>query len=441
MITLTNDQEVDASRMADEMDLPNFSGAGTGKTHTTLQAIKLRKASYNWVIAPPIALRWWQSQFEEFLDQPADIIRTSRQWFKNHNIIMTYDMLRNMRTDIEDWFSTATGDITLTLDESHNVRNSVTAGKTHAVFGKLADMKTGIASYADTVWALSGTPQVNHYNDYYSQVGALHQSMFPEGARDYYGFEKRYTFKLLKQYHKNMQPKMIVSGSKNGPELNRIIYGDIGAIRRMEIEGLAEPLFRTLETPVSLSAEVRKAMKMPEAEIIKLLGENNDEMAKARRAIGLAKVKEVTAYIYDSSKSSPILVGCWHRDVIDAYCEGLRKLGLRVANVDGRTNYRYDNAIRDDFNAGDLDVLVGQMSKMGVSWNLQGQCRHVIIAEEHMVQMIIEQFYKRVVRRGQKHAVRVDVIHGEKTLDPIMEKVRLRKDTDAEIVHRVKKSS
>jgi hypothetical protein len=67
------------------------------------------------------------------------------------------------------------------------------------------------------------------------------------------------------------------------------------------------------------------------------------------------------------------------------------------------------------------------MGAMGVSWNLQALSNHVIIAEEYPAQDVIEQFYKRVARMGQKSRVQVDYLQSDCWVDEALRGVRLRK--------------
>ena len=148
--------------------------------------------------------------------------------------------------------------------------------------------------------------------------------------------------------------------------------------------------------------------------------------SKLWREVGLSKVDSISDYVVESVKDSPVLLGCWHRDVMSKYAEQLAAKGLTVAQVHGDT--KNTETIRNAFNNGSLDVLIGQMRKMGVAWNIQETCNHVVVAEAHPSNALLEQFYKRVVRRGQQRKCTVDYILAEQLeLDELLLNVARRK--------------
>jgi SNF2 family DNA or RNA helicase len=102
-------------------------------------------------------------------------------------------------------------------------------------------------------------------------------------------------------------------------------------------------------------------------------------------------------------------------------------LWLEVVQVNGSTKDSDKDHIRKAFNAGLIDVLIGQMQAMGVSWNIQKASSHVVIAEEHPSPSTIEQFYKRVFRYGQENPVQLDFVTADVSIDEILRGVRLRK--------------
>jgi SWI/SNF-related matrix-associated actin-dependent regulator 1 of chromatin subfamily A len=426
VIKLTAEQEEDAMLMANNQDLPNFSKAGTGKTHTTLQAFKNTGMQHMTVLAPRIALDWWAEQAQEFLGADVKVLTSGGTKLGGDIMITTYDIARNMR---ERLFEYSIGGA-LALDESHYVRNP-DAGRTKAVFGNDADGFGGLVSKFDTVWPLSGTPMEGYANDMWTQVGTLHPEVWDKyGISTYEDFCKRYTFKKKKQYSKWMEPVWKISGNRYEDELNRIIYTELGAIRRMEAPGLPKLRMRNLHIPIKLTREVRKAMSgLTAAEIVaKLTAEGDDEvLAKIWKIIGLAKVPEIVPYVGDLSRDGPVLLGCWHRDVMTEYQVELEKLGKKVVQVHGSTSNSLLSPIRQAFNLGEVDVLIGQMRKMGVSWNLQEAAKNVVIAETYPSPAVVEQFYKRVYRYGQKQEVQVDIILSNTPIDEALDGVRLSK--------------
>lgn len=430
---LSKEQIEDAIKMATTPDLPNFSKAGTGKTHTTLEAIRrVDEGLPHLILCPRIALRWWEQQAREFLGADARIMKTGNSPLKGDIIITTYGLARNARHRLYEHFDGGS----LTLDESDNLANP-DAKQTQAVFGNHADLRGGLAERFDTVWPLTGTPIRSFADDMYTQVATLHPDTFEQyGIRTYDDFCAKFTYKKQKQFNPRMRPVWKVVASSNEGMLHRIVYEEIGAIRRLEAPGLPQLRFRTLEVAVKLTKEVRDACRgMTPEQIVAQFNDENSIIAKVWRLVGLAKVEEIVPYVGDCVRSSPILLGCWHHDVMNAYAEHFDKMGLRYEIVSGKTPNNMLEPIRERFNNGDLDVIIGQMRAMGSSWNLQEASNHVIIGETYPAPSVIEQFYKRVYRRGQKAACDVDLIVGDNDIDHALEAVRLRKEKSDEKVN------
>jgi SNF2 family DNA or RNA helicase len=100
----------------------------------------------------------------------------------------------------------------------------------------------------------------------------------------------------------------------------------------------------------------------------------------------------------------------------------------KVVKVSGQTSDKDKIEIRNRFNAGDIDVLVGQIRAMGTSWNIQEACSQVVIAESVPSFALIEQFYKRVYRFGQTSPCQVDIVLSETVIDEAFDGVSIKKE-------------
>ncbi len=431
-LKLGPEQIEDAMLMANSYDLPNFSKPGTGKTHTTLEAIRLSALDRGLILCPKIALDWWYEQTTDYLGAECNVVRTGSKKLTGDIMIMTYGIARNRRAELYDYYGRGPLGF-LVNDESHNLCSPDTK-QTKAVFGNDLDLRGGLAENFEQVWNLTGTPQVNYANDMYTQSAVLHKDNFEKhGIKSFADFERMFCYKQQRKYNPRMQPVWKVVGNQHELLLRRIIYDEIGAIRRLETPGLPSLRERTLQVTFTPGDEVRRAFKeirgLNDAEVVRKLNDPDGIMAKAWRLTGLGKVEEVLPYIGDCAKEGPVLVGCWHRDVIQAYADALQQ-DFKISVVHGGTSDTQRVNIRKAFNDGFTDVLIGQMAAMGTSWNLQEASRHVIIAEEHPTPSIIEQFYKRVYRRGQKNACQLDFIHAkDNKIDEALAGIRNNKAT------------
>jgi SWI/SNF-related matrix-associated actin-dependent regulator of chromatin subfamily A-like protein 1 len=424
---LLDSQIEDAAKIAAASDLPNFSKAGTGKTHTALEAVRLLGSPRVLVLCPKIALSMWAEEAATFLGAKPQVIRSSSTpvSVSADVVVTTYDIAAKLVGALSERFGGEKA--VLVNDESHYVNNPP-AKRTKAVFGSRCDLQDGLAQHFAQVWNLTGTPMTGYADDMFTQAAVLHPEVFAAyGVGTLAEFENHFTFKRKKQYHPQMQPVWKIAGNSNEAFLHRLIYKELGAIRRMEAPGLPEIRHRDLAVEIKLTKEVATALKgMTSAQIVAQLNDPKSVVAKVWHTVGLLKVAEVVPYAGECAKAGPILLGVWHRDVASMYDVGLSAMGLRVAQVNGDTG-NDNEAIRGAFNNGEIDVLVGQMAAMGVSWNLQKASAHVIIAEEYPSPSVIEQFYKRVYRYGQKNPVQVDQITSSAPVDVALRAVRERK--------------
>lgn len=424
-IKLTPEQVEDAQKMATSHDLPNFSKAGTGKTHTALEAMRLTGAKRNLILCPRIALDWWTTQAKEYLDADVTLFDKSSRTFGGDIIVSTYDLVRNNSARFYEWSDGGN----LILDESHHVAG-IGAKRTQTIFGAQADLVGGLVERFDQVWPMSGTPKMNYANDYWTQCFVLHPEVCEKhGIKDYDTFCKTFTYKTKKQYHPKMPPQWVISGDTNQLVLSNMLYKEVGCIRRVAAPNMPKLRQRELVVPVTIDRSIAKSLReMSTEDILKTINDKDSIAAKAWKIVGLGKVPEVVPYVGDSAKESPVLLGCWHREVMAAYEEELKRKGLRVKQVHGGTASYLLPRIRDEFNDGKIDVLIGQMKAMGVSWNLQEASNHVIIAEVHPTPAVRDQFYARVYRRGQERDCTVDDILSKTQIDEALYGVRLRKE-------------
>jgi hypothetical protein len=424
---LLAEQEEDSSRMASEADLPNFSKAGTGKTYTALEAIRKAGIQRSLVLCPKIALEMWSEEAEGYLGMSTQVIRAGSTALQNVDMhITTYDLAVPLKAKLIETYVGAGA--ALINDESHYI-NGPDAKRTKNVFGEQLDLAGGIAERFAQVWNLTGTPMTAYANGMFTQAAVLHPEIFaPVNAETYSKFERMFTFKKQKQFHPRMMPEWKISGNVHEGLLNKLVYLDLKAIRRMEAKGLPPLRERDFIVKIALSPVTRKQLaSMTMEQVMQQINDPNSIVAKLWHMVGLLKVPETLPYVGESAKQSPIMLGVWHRDVGQAYYEGLRKMGLEVVQVNGSTKDSDKDHIRKAFNAGLIDVLIGQMQAMGVSWNIQKASSHVVIAEEHPSPSTIEQFYKRVFRYGQENPVQLDFVTADVSIDEILRGVRLRK--------------
>lgn len=438
-LTPLPDQEEDAARMASGEDLPNFSLAGTGKTITALRALEIAGVQRGLILAPRIAQSMWLKNVKDFLGADAHVITKGGQAVPNKDFIITTYDLAWKTPELFGTFGRGGKDLRAMInDESHKLK-SAEANRTKFIVGKDTDLVGGLAERFDQVWNMSGTPIRAFADDLWTQVGVYHRPVFHAvGAGSLPQFRRMFTFSQLRQYNKYAPPVFKVVKNINEMKLHDLLYKQIGCIRRTEIEGLPKLALRALEYDVKIPRELKaysQSMTFTQMNVAVARRTDDDALSKFQRMVGLIKIPGLLEYITDSAEMSPILLGVWHRDVGKEYEEHLVKAGLVVQQVNGSTPSNKLDEIQQRFNNGDIDVLIGQMAAMGESWNLQQTCKHVIIAENYPVPSVLEQFYKRVYRRGQTQQVRVDIAVAKTPLDEMLYRLSVQKDTSNAVVH------
>ena len=240
------------------------------------------------------------------------------------------------------------------------------------------------------------------------------------------------------KYGREVEIQTVV-GSRNLDQLNELIFGGDKplAVRRtiQEVHDAMPPLtFNTLQIGLTQSDELKEAMKtikgMSITQIAQQLTSSDTHLATLRRLLGIAKVPaaaEVIAERIADDPSTPVLVGAWHREVIDALADALADRKLSIRRLTGSTSSPRREQIISDFNKGWIDGLVGQIGAMGVSLNLQKLGHRILTVEEDYSPAVMDQFYARLWRMGQEKHVHVDRLRADNKLDKAVAQILGRK--------------
>ena len=181
-------QAIDANFLSSRKYAAVFNEQRTGKTPTTLLAVKskLKKG----VIVCPSGLKLnWQREIKVWLGKESVVIKGTpavrKSLYEAFNsqddaiIIVSYETLRS---DIGTIFNPKNIDV-LIVDEAHRLRNYKTK-QSKALFE--------LRKHCDNVYALTGTPAVNHPSDVFGILKLLR----PKKFTSYWQFTERY-FKVV----------------------------------------------------------------------------------------------------------------------------------------------------------------------------------------------------------------------------------------------------
>jgi SWI/SNF-related matrix-associated actin-dependent regulator of chromatin subfamily A-like protein 1 len=425
MKTLLPHQIEDAQFLAARRFAGNFSGMGSGKTLTALEAFRLVRELVTdqvIIIGPPISLRMWQSEFEAFCPgDTAQIVKTGKTKIDGAAtaLIMSYEIATKRASELGKLGARA-----LIMDESHACK-SVKAKRTVAILGN-----SGLASTVNHTWCLTGTPITRWNDDLYpflarADIGGMRERC---GGITTDRFNLRYTVVQSRQFPGARYPTKMTVGSRNTDELYRWIFGDNLAVRRelADVWAAMPPLTTNrLQIGLDMDGELREILAgfTTVRQIEQAVASNDEHIATARRKIGEGKVGSAAAEIRDRIEigQGPILAGAWHRSVIDALAEELSD--LRVGVLDGRTSANEKSRLQDAFNGKHLDVLIGQIAAMGVSLNLQHGGNRIIVVEEDWSPSVMDQFFARLHRIGQTEHVHVDILESDDKLSQAVRRI------------------
>ena len=446
MKKLLTHQIIDARRLLKHRISGNFSGMGTGKTLTAIEAYRIFASEHGnmprlLVIGPPISLDMWMQELQAETPWLGVVhLKTGKTPLSAipDAVVVTYDIATRRAAELREWIAGGM----LICDESHALKSALSK-RAKCILGK-----DGIASKVTHGLMLTGTPMTRYADDLYT---FLARADLPNvrrhcgGRADLDAFQRRFTYREKKQFHPNQRPKWVSVRSRDLPFLREWLYGGEHplAIRRelAEVASKMPAITRqTLKLDISkqLNPELKKQLSMyrTQREIEKGIQTQDANLSQLMRQLGEAKVTGTVEYIAglveDDAVEGGILLGCWHVDVAATIRKGLEARGIKTSIILGATSQAQRVAAQDAFNGGSIKVLVGQIASMGVSLNLQHGGHTVITAEEAWSPAMMDQFYARLYRMGQKYPVQVINLRSNTETENLLIKVVHRKMSEAE---------
>lgn len=408
-----------------------FSAPGTGKTITALEAVRVLGLTGQWVVvAPPIALRMWGANIEQYLGAKAQVIRTAKDkldlsvdfYVVSYNMVGAFDHLR-----------TCVGGI---ADECDALK-TLSSQRTKEIYGSRASGKNCLIQDMEAFFPLTGTPIRRYADDLYPWFRALHHSVLKrEGITSLKEYQKAFCVTQMRRFHPRMPMKEQVIGNKNERLLHNLIYGQDYPVRRPAlakrrlIDDVAKFMPPMVERDVDVEFDDSKELREA-SNLVDFDDENEGALTTARRLLGLAKAPYVALHLLDAcaEQGGAVLGLYWHREVKDALLAAFLKArpSAKVAVIDGRTSVAERERFEDMFNAGALDLLMGQIQSMGVSLNLQRGSSRAVFAERDWSPSSQEQGYKRLWRLGQESRVLVDYCLADHPIEEAVTSVTERK--------------
>lgn len=412
----------DAKFLASRKIAGCFNGMGTGKTLTALQATIEAEVLRVVIIGPPISLRMWAQEAANWTGAKVQILAKGSTPIDRDPeveiLICSYEIATKRQHELMAWAREPLNGMRTALicDESHALK-STKAKRTKAVLGR-----GGMCEAFEHTWLLTGSPMTRWADDLIPFLfrAAPQEIKRKIGALSIDRFNLRYCIVQQRKFPGARFPVKMTVGSRNLDELGAILAG---CATRRTLDDVWESMpsltHTRLAVEVSGVAAINRALeKMTMAQIEDAIAQNDENLATMRRELGLSMIPEAADFIWQraDAEQGAILVGAWHREVIDGLVEELTKKKLRVAKLDGRTPAAQKTELQRQFNEGELDVLVGQIAAMGVSLNLQKGGNAIVVVEEDWSPSVMDQFYARLHRMGQGKPVHVDTLYVDNKL-------------------------
>lgn len=352
---------------------------GLGKTVQAIMAAKQVGARRIAVVCPASVVANWRREFGRWWpERVGDLGIGSYDRLVRHGHL--YDTL----------------DLVI-ADEAHYLKNR-DAKRTKAIYGK-----DGLASRAERVWLLSGTPAPNNPAELWTHLHSLAPGLITGSngkPASYWGFVNRY----CKTVDKGFGPQIV--GGKNLDELKALMAPFI--LRRTKDEVLADlpPIrFDTLPIDGVLPSETAHDEMLVESALetgVEGLAKVAMHVATLRRATGMAKLKGVIDWIDNFLDSGEkLVVFAHHRDVIREIDDNIRARP-HVALVTGDTRDRQAEVDRFQ-NDPHCRLFIGQIQAAGTGITLTAAST-VLMVEQSWVPAENAQAAMRIHRIGQKNA-------------------------------------
>ena len=391
---------------------------GVGKTAESILISNAIEAKSNLVVCPASLRLNWEREIQTWstiegvttwpiLSAKDGVSMTANYVIISYNLLQNMDILRALESRRWDH---------MIFDEAHKVKDFKGNKTTRIVGGNLAPL-AGRMTFA------TGTLMPNQPNECYNAVRLLGWDAIDRMSQEdfmnhYYAAGEGFV-------------RMNVRNPVTGVVESKVVYSDkvrnqpinldelqIRLRSRLMIRRLKEDILHELPEkqwhllPVSVSSKMKKLLNHPGWKKVQQLHDMDPDIfdhgipvdgsiATVRRLLGEMKAPEVVSYVEDmlQSGTDKIVIGAWHKSVLDHIKERLGKHGL--AYMDGATSANNKQKAVDQFqNDPSIKIILGQKMPLGEGWTLT-KAQDVVDAEPDWTPGRNEQLFDRVHRQGQ----------------------------------------
>jgi hypothetical protein len=139
----------------------------------------------------------------------------------------------------------------------------------------------------------------------------------------------------------------------------------------------------------------------------------------ARQATGVGKARGVAAFVRILLESKvPVMLGGWHRDVYDIWLKELAE--FKPVMYTGSESPKQKNEAKRAFINGETDLFIMSIRSGAGIDDLQHRCSTAVVGELDWSPKVIDQFFGRLDREGQREQVTGIFLNSDDGSDPPM---------------------
>ena len=154
--------------------------------------------------------------------------------------------------------------------------------------------------------------------------------------------------------------------------------------------------------------------------------ENLAKVSYLRRVVGRGKIPACAAWCREMTrKGDSVCVYGEHQDILNLFCEALRKLSVGHVRIDGSTGRTERQIAIDTFQKGHIKCFVG--SRAAIEGITLTKARHLAFLERYFTPAAEEQAEDRIRRIGQTKATRIWYFTAQDTIDERIQNIISRK--------------
>ena len=388
---------------------------GLGKTIQALLAASITNPTHTLIICPPSLTTNWQNETTRTQIHTHHHHTTPPQTITaaNHKkttppekgILILADSLLSTRNapTITQTLTNWQPDLII-IDEAHRYKNP---------HSKRTRNLLKLTHHTPTVYALTGTPIISSPLDLLPILKATHTlHNYPTPYVDTY---------CVQNYFGDWEPR---------PSMLQDLHARLDAttwIRRTKTQVLTELPSKT-RTAITIDVDTSYVKEICQGVDTTSDTQLLTAIARLRRATGLAKTAAAAEHIHTHLQGTgrPIIAWTIHRQVSSELKTQLEHLGHTVAVYDGATPNKTRDQIVQGFQAGQIEVLIANITAAGVGLTLT-HANDAVFVETEWTPALVAQAEDRIHRISQTQPVTITTLIAAGTLDPIIHRILAEK--------------